>query len=68
MIDRSIPLLGGGDPVGMRRIDAEDLHLAREEGEFLERELDEPVLGVALDVGIELRRSEERRVGKECRL
>src|SRR5215831_10604345 len=42
----------------MRGVDAEDLHLAGEEAELVERELYRPVLRMALDVGVELCRRE----------
>src|SRR5581483_11061568 len=44
--------------VGMRGVDAEDLHLAGEEAKLVERELHGPVLRMALDVGVELRGGE----------
>src|SRR5690242_3575209 len=56
---RSVALaLGRQAPIGVAGIDAEDVDFAREEAEFLERELERPVLGMALDIGIELRRGE----------
>ena len=42
----------------MRGIDAEDLQLVGKEREFLEREHQAAVVGVALDVGVELRGEE----------
>src|SRR5258708_39855750 len=42
----------------MRRIDAEDGQFLGEEGEFLKREHQRAVVGMALDVGIELRGEE----------
>ena len=42
----------------MGGIDTEDLDLARKEGELLKRQRQWPVLGMRLDVGIELGRRE----------
>src|SRR5688572_21519390 len=46
-------LLEGGAE-RMRGVDAEDLHLLRVERQFLEREHQAAVLGMAFDIGIEL--------------
>src|SRR5262245_17980241 len=48
----------GGNAQRVGRIDAKDLDLAREEGEFLERERQWAILRVRLDIGIELGRRE----------
>ena len=45
-------------PERARGIDAEDPHLAGEERELLQRALQRPVVGMALDIGIELGREE----------
>src|SRR5262249_9787519 len=42
----------------VRRINPEDLHLLRVEGELLEGEYEVAVLGVAFDIGVELGREE----------
>src|ERR1700751_2801817 len=42
----------------MAGIDAEDAHLAREEAQLLKGKAQRPVLGMALDIGVELRRGE----------
>src|SRR5256885_6839038 len=43
---------------GMAGIDAEDADLAREEAQLFEGEAHRAVLGVPLDIGVELRRRE----------
>src|SRR5690348_15913008 len=43
---------------GMARVGAEDLDLAREEAELVERQPHRSVVGMPLDIGIELRRRE----------
>src|SRR3970040_263070 len=47
----------GGDPVGMRRVDAENLQRIRPGNEFqlVERELEAALRRMPLDIGIELR-------------
>src|ERR1700674_5982725 len=51
-------LLGETGAKRMRRIDPEDLELLGEERQLLERERKRAVVGMALDVGIELRGEE----------
>ena len=50
----SLLLLVAFQAVGVLRVDAEDADLAGEEIELFEGEADVVVLGVALDLGIEL--------------
>src|SRR3984893_1803008 len=52
------PVRRSGNARRMGGIDAEDLDLAREEGELLERQRQRAVLGMSLDIGVELRRRE----------
>src|SRR5215472_3298192 len=53
----SISVAGrGGNAQRVGGVDAEDLDLAREEGELLERKRQGAVLGMGLDIGVELRR------------
>src|SRR5262249_12391579 len=44
--------------IGVAGIDAENVDLARKEAQLLERQIERPVLGMTLDIGIELRRGE----------
>src|SRR5271154_757780 len=46
----------GGDAQRVGRVDTEDLYFARKKSEFLERQRQRPVVGMSLDIGVELRR------------
>src|SRR5205807_4975396 len=54
----SVPLLAERRPKRMAGIDADDAEFAREEFQFLQRKGEPPVIGMAVDVGIELRGEE----------
>src|SRR6266478_228958 len=53
-----IRLLAKRRPKWMAGIDADDAEFAREELQLLQRECEAPVIGMAVDVGIELGREE----------
>src|ERR1700693_4565286 len=55
---RSLHLLGETGAERMRRIDPEDLELLGEERQLLECERERAVVGMAFDVGVELRGEE----------
>src|SRR5438045_9659853 len=56
--EMSIQLLAERRPERVARIDADDAEFAREEFQFLQRKSQALVLGMAVDVGIELRGGE----------